>query len=251
MSHADEAGAEKYIAIEASHRMLLCRLCRCGIRPGGGVEAHFRHTYRLKGRALQEIKACVAGMELSDPLEAALPPDGSAAIPGLDSVRGYGCRKCRYYTVARDNIARHWRTANHPPTEARLRWKEVLLQSWSRSPFLRYWEVRNSGHQAPCRRHEKEEEEEGTPPNDDDDNSSSSGVSMMERQIRAFEAELERQDAERLRRGDVEEGLDRESAWVKRLGWNRHFGGGRDLVAVYEAAEWVKAVGARERRRWE
>ncbi|KAK3331530.1 hypothetical protein B0H66DRAFT_573160 [Apodospora peruviana] len=48
----------------------------------------------------------------------------------------------------------------------------------------------------------------------------------------------------RLRKGDVEEGLDRDSAWVKRVGWVRHFGS-RDKLEVHRAAEWVKAKEAK------
>lgn len=53
-------------------------------------------------------------------------------------------------------------------------------------------------------------------------------------------AELAAEDALQLRKGDIEEGLDRDSAWVKRLGWVRHFGS-RDKLSIYEAVEWVKA----------
>lgn len=56
-------------------------------------------------------------------------------------------------------------------------------------------------------------------------------------------AELAAEDALQLRKGDIEEGLDRESAWVKTLGWVRHFAS-RDKLSIYEAVEWVKAPAA-------
>ena len=71
--------------------------------------------------------------------------------------------------------------------------------------------------------------------------------SAMEIMITECEAELEAEDAARLRKGDVEEGLDRDSPWVKRTGWVRHFGT-RDLLEVYGAAEWVNATDAKGRR---
>jgi hypothetical protein len=43
----------------------------------------------------------------------------------------------------------------------------------------------------------------------------------------------------RLRKGDLEEDIDRDLAWVKRLGWVRHFGLW-DLLDVFDAAEWIR-----------
>lgn len=58
---------------------------------------------------------------------------------------------------------------------------------------------------------------------------------------------MEEEDAERLRRGDREEGIDRDSAWVKDMKWVSHFGD-RELVTIAEATDWLgsKAGQARE-----
>ncbi|WKT53576.1 hypothetical protein QSH57_004138 [Fusarium oxysporum f. sp. vasinfectum] len=65
----------------------------------------------------------------------------------------------------------------------------------------------------------------------------------MEKVIADSQARLKAEDAMRLRKGDLEEDIDRDSAWVKRLGWVKHFGS-RDLLDVFEAAEWIRAKAA-------
>ncbi len=73
---------------------------------------------------------------------------------------------------------------------------------------------------------------------------------------------LESQDAERLRRGEQEESIDRDSAWVEDMKWVSHFGD-RDIVRVAEATMWLgskdvqvkqeelseRRLGKKERRR--
>ncbi|KAF9765553.1 hypothetical protein IL306_002150 [Fusarium sp. DS 682] len=65
----------------------------------------------------------------------------------------------------------------------------------------------------------------------------------MDRVIAESQARLKAEDAMRLRKGDLEEDIDRDSAWVKRLGWVKHFGS-RDLLDIFEAAEWIRAKAA-------
>jgi hypothetical protein len=67
--------------------------------------------------------------------------------------------------------------------------------------------------------------------------------SAMDEVIAAGQARLKEQDAARLRKGDLKEDIDRDSPWVKRLGWVRHFGS-RDLISVHDAAEWLRARAA-------
>jgi hypothetical protein len=55
---------------------------------------------------------------------------------------------------------------------------------------------------------------------------------------------IQDEDKARARRGDVLEGLERESSWVKRLGWTRNFGE-RDKLAVREAARWTTSHAGR------
>ncbi|KAH8913129.1 hypothetical protein BR93DRAFT_942833 [Coniochaeta sp. PMI_546] len=79
---------------------------------------------------------------------------------------------------------------------------QVRLQTWLYGSYVRYWIVKHGA--------ERQDEEYVT--------SDSTAEKMI--------AES----------GDVEEDLDRDSAWVKRLGWVRHFGN-RDKLEVYKAAE--------------
>jgi hypothetical protein len=67
--------------------------------------------------------------------------------------------------------------------------------------------------------------------------------SVMDKVIAANQARLKEEDAERLRKGDLKEDIDRDSPWVKRLRWVRRFGS-RDLVSIHGAAEWLRARAA-------
>jgi hypothetical protein len=62
----------------------------------------------------------------------------------------------------------------------------------------------------------------------------------MDEVIAASQARLKEEDAVRLREGDLKEDIDRDSPWVKRLGWVRHFGS-RDLISIHDAAQWLRA----------
>jgi hypothetical protein len=73
--------------------------------------------------------------------------------------------------------------------------------------------------------------------------------SVIDTIIAASQARLEEEDAERLQKGDLKEDIDRDSPWVKRLSWVRHFSS-RDLVSIHDAAEWLRARSATGRWPW-
>lgn len=185
--------------------------------------------HRVKGQVLRDITNYFSAMELNDPLTVELPVDGSAPVEGLRVLHGFSCAQCRFLTTARDNIVRHWRTANHEVGEER--WTRVRLQSWVwlQRRFTRYWIV----------------DVAATMPTGPEDRRTN--VSAIDRMISEFEAELEVEAGERLRKGDLKEGMERESAWVKWIGWAKHFGV-RDLLDIQAAAEWVRGREAQSRR---
>jgi hypothetical protein len=65
----------------------------------------------------------------------------------------------------------------------------------------------------------------------------------MDELIAEGQAQLKEEDAVRLRKGYLKEEIDRDSPWVKRLGWVRHFGS-RDLTRIHDAAQWLRARAA-------
>ncbi|GKU09242.1 unnamed protein product, partial [Fusarium langsethiae] len=113
--------------LNQEYQILICRLCQAAIRPGAGIESHFRYVHQLKGQVLKDIKD--------------------------------------YYGTLK---------------------------------------------------------------------------SAIDELIAASQARLEEEDAIRLRKGDLKEEIDRDSPWVKRLGWVRHFGS-RDLINIHDAAQWLRA----------
>ncbi|KAF6517699.1 hypothetical protein HZS61_003260 [Fusarium oxysporum f. sp. conglutinans] len=184
---------EDIIQLNQDYQILICRLCQAAVRPGSSIETHFRQKHLLKGQVLKDIKDYYGTLELADPKLAATLEDNSEAIEQLVISHGYSCNACRYLTIARDNIVRHWREAGHGAAEER--WTE----------------------------------------------------SAMDEVIAASEARLKEKDAARLRKGDLKEDIDRDSSWVKRVGWVRHFGS-RDLTSIHDAAEWLRARAATGRR---
>lgn len=143
-------------------------------------------------------------------------------MDSLPVYNGFSCTRCRYLTTIRDNITRHWRTTqDHNGGGSRC--TDVKLQSWLKGKCTRYWIVREAGEVA------------AAAAADDTDRKSS-----METMLHEYTEKLEEEDAAWLRKGDAEEGIDRDSAWVKRVRWVPHFGS-RDKLAIFHAAEWVRA----------
>ncbi|KAJ0357932.1 hypothetical protein COL26b_014517, partial [Colletotrichum chrysophilum] len=95
-------------------------------------------------------------------------------------------------------------------------------KTWMRGKHARYWIVRSN-------------EAEAWP-----DPANNSEKDAMELMVAQCTAELDAEDGERFRRGDLKEDMDRDSSWVKRVRWVKHFGS-RDLLDIFEAAEWVRA----------
>ncbi|KAI3578614.1 hypothetical protein IWW34DRAFT_737753 [Fusarium oxysporum f. sp. albedinis] len=222
---------EDIIQLNQDYQILICRLCQAAVRPGSSIETHFRQKHLLKGQVLKDIKDYYGTLELADPKLAATPEDNSEAIEQLVISHGYSCNACRYLTIARDNIVRHWREAGHGAAEER--WTEVRLQTWMGGHYARYWIVRDDS--------------DSNGPSDTADEANARSQSAMDEVIAASEARLKEKDAARLRKGDLKEDIDRDSSWVKRVGWVRHFGS-RDLTSIHDAAEWLRARAATGRR---
>ncbi|KAH7231127.1 hypothetical protein BKA59DRAFT_560540 [Fusarium tricinctum] len=194
---------EDIIQLNQDYQILICRLCQAAIRPGSSIELHFRRQHQLKGQVLKGIKDYYSTLELVDPKLAVTPKDNSQAIEYLAILTGYSCNACRYLTIAQDNAVRHWREAGHG--EAEERWTQVRPQTWMGGHYARYWIVRDDS-------------ESNGPANAADTTSRSA----MDEVIAASQARLEEEDAVRLRKGDLKEEIDRDSPWVKRLGWSHN-----------------------------
>ncbi|KAK6706733.1 hypothetical protein SNK04_007752 [Fusarium graminearum] len=98
----------------------------------------------------------------------------------------------------------------------------------------RYWIVRDDG-------------DNNGPSDTADTADTTTSRSAMDEVIAASQARLKEEDAIRLRKGDLKEDIDRDSSWVKRVGWVRHFGS-RDLTSIHDAAQWLRARAATGRR---
>ena len=221
---------DELVFLEETHRMLVCRVCSAAVRPRAAIKHHFSNVHKTSGDVLQEIAFAYEDADVNDPVTATLPEDGSPAVPELPTHRGHRCTQCSFRTKTRDCMTRHWRVAAHEADG--VRHTEVMLQSWCKGRYARYWVVGEGGtSDAGLVSH------------------SPSPPSQLDAVLDQGEKELAAEDAERLRKADVEEGVDRDSSWVKRVAWVRHFGPSRDLAAVAQAAQWIRAKGEQAGRR--
>ncbi|KAF3761218.1 hypothetical protein M406DRAFT_75957 [Cryphonectria parasitica EP155] len=194
---------EKTVELNEEYQILLCRLCNNAVRPGNSIEGHFR-AHKIKGQLLRDIVDYYSTMKLQNPLTTDIPAERSKPVQGLLLLHSFRCIQCCFLTIARDNMMQHWRTAGYAATE--LGWKK------------------GAGHYS-------------------DREKQAAGDSMLEKIIANYIAERKEEDEAQLCKSDTEEGIDRDSAWVKRLGWVRHFGL-RDKLDIHRAVEWVKAPAA-------
>ncbi|KAL6405863.1 hypothetical protein AUP68_11003 [Ilyonectria robusta] len=212
---------EDYVQLNEEYKILMCRHCCISIRPGISIERHFRQEYQLKGPVLREIIDYFQSMELNDPVHATLPEDGSAPVALLKVRHGFSCTQCRYLTVARDNITRHGREARDKHGQSarggcsgaverrgNRQYTDVQLQSWQQGGRARYWIINDGNANA-----------EGSTFTQEAAANPGRGESAMQRMIAKYVETFSKDDAGRLRKGDIEEGLDRDSPWVKRLRW--------------------------------
>jgi hypothetical protein len=65
------------VSVDRDHRVLICTLCKVGVRPGKGIECHFRGAHRVKGDLLRSLLGLYANRQLEDPTQVTLPLHGS------------------------------------------------------------------------------------------------------------------------------------------------------------------------------
>lgn len=99
-------------------RILICLLCRHAVRPGRGIEAHFRNMHKYTGNKLKAVLSFCRDQEFQDPTKVPLPTNGSKAIPQLPKLPGFSCDYCEFLSIDKSNVrnnhnqhkARHGRT---------------------------------------------------------------------------------------------------------------------------------------------
>lgn len=223
---------EDFIQVNLEFNVLVCKPCKSAIQTGATIESHYRRAHQLKGEVLRQIIDTYEGQPLRDVQHINLPRDGHRPIAELPVMHGFSCSQCRYLTISRENIHKHWRSACHECSGQNQRYRKVYLQSWKPGRYARYWEVKlveHSGSKPPQQSEQNQAAYRGS--NDEP------ATQLLEQCISDSAAEIEAQDTERLRKGDREENIDRDSSWVKEMQWVRHFGV-RDLVVIGQSTQW-------------
>ena len=102
------------------------------------------------------------------------------------------------------------------------RYTKVKLQSWCKGRYTRYWVVQLGWEATGSLRV-----------------ASTASESAMDAIIAESTVELKEADEKRLQRGDMQEGLDHDSTWVKEMMWVRHMGS-RSLVEIHNATQFTR-----------
>lgn len=213
---------EDYVEVHPIYNILICKKCGYAVRPGNSIHNHFRNIDRVKGHVLKDIRDVFCHLPLSRP-EDVQPDDYTEPIEWLELHSGYSCRKCRFLTTGAKGLKVHWRQHHAASHGQQPQYSEVSLQTWLGGSYAKYWVVRTPGMELP-----KELEGEKL--------ESSFEVAM--KAVGSHQSELAKLRNER---GIREEGLDRDSAWVKEMGWVSHFGD-RDRPFIYRNARWIGAL---------
>ena len=222
---------ENLIQINFEFNILICKPCGSAIQAGSTVESHFRRVHKIKGEILRHILDTCEAHPLQDIQHIDLPDDGRRPIAELPIWNGFRCNECRYLTMSQDNVHKHWREARHDSKGEGQRHRVASIQSWKPGRYARYWEVSlasDTGSTA------LQQSQQGQARQEDTGNKTATQLELL---TRDWAAKLEAQDVERLRKGDREENIDRDSTWVKEMKWTQHFGD-RDLIAISEATDW-------------
>jgi hypothetical protein len=123
-------------------RILLCLLCRRAVRPGRGIENHFRNTHKYTGDKLKGILSFCDKQAFQDPTKVPLPENGSKAIPQLPKLGGFSCDYCDFLSIDKSNLRRHCSSCKpHDRKGGEKGWKHVLLQRLVKGSSVRYWIV--------------------------------------------------------------------------------------------------------------
>ncbi|KAF5975168.1 hypothetical protein FBULB1_7524 [Fusarium bulbicola] len=129
-------------AILPEYPILICLICKTAVRPGKGIESHYRNTHFLKGEMLKAVNALHSEWALQDPLYMSPRDKESRVIPDLKVKHGFSCKVCIYLTISKDNFVKHC-SKNHAElkTSTEKQYEEVSLQTWLGGKYVQYWTV--------------------------------------------------------------------------------------------------------------
>lgn len=206
---------EETVRLYEPCNVLLCLICRAGIKPGKGVASHFRNRHKLTGKELQAVLSFASTIpHVSDPATVELPHDHSAPIQHLPQLKGYSCTSCRHLTVNEKNAITHQTAERHERAGGR-GWTVVTLQSFGRRSQARYWVVASRSA---------------------DDSGSTEEVQLdrLAAAVKACEEALAKEAHERRMKVEEPGGPDVMSRWVEYMKWTIHLQK-RDRAAIRAA----------------
>ncbi|KAJ6785046.1 hypothetical protein PWT90_11087 [Aphanocladium album] len=217
------ATIDKHVYYDDQYKVMLYRDCRTAVPPGQSIARHLRNTHSIKGQDLKEIMDYTALLDMADIRGVPRRPDYSPPHTMLRTEKGFSCTECRYLTITRDAVTRHWRTSGH--TNSGEECTRVQLQSWQRGKDTSYWIIQTGSNPV-----------NPSPPSTDQP------TSVMDTMIEETMAEFNEETRQRVEIGDGRTGLTNDTTWVKEMKWAQHFSG-KSFRQIYEATQSIRSAG--------
>ncbi|KAF4492952.1 ATP-dependent DNA helicase tlh1 [Colletotrichum fructicola Nara gc5] len=205
--------------------VLICRPCGYALKPfGERVSRHLAEKHEVPKPQRRGLSALVKSLQLGDPNDVALRPDGLPPHEALTVTRGHACRRCSYRTASDDLICRHI-AKSHGVKGLRKTdgWQRdhirsgVLLQSWSQNGARGFWIAQPTAAGSTTPR------ETGTPDADDVPAAQHALLAAAHDAERAHLAGGLRATASAT--GPVD--IAFQTGWMRRTGWDLMFDGAR------------------------
>jgi hypothetical protein len=126
---------------------LICKKCEYSLSTTGSqVTSHLREKHQIAPEFRYGLTTYVRSLQLPDPAQLPLRPDGSLPHPHLRVHEGHACDQCEFRTTSLDLMTRHAREHLRCIQAARSKiddlFRDVLLQSWVHGSSRQYWIVR-------------------------------------------------------------------------------------------------------------
>lgn len=197
---------------------IICRHCQYALKPSGeAVSKHLWEKHQLSTDARKGLNPFVKSLNLPNPNQLPLRPDGCPPHPYLIAQPGVACRQCSFRSTSIDLVRRHLSKVHGQKKDRQIWFSDLIhenlsLQSWTQNGPRGYWIVAASEHlpEAPT--------------------ATDVSCSPRRRQkvAKLHEEEQQRIVAERQQRSAIDTGTDDlalTSNWMRRTGWATTFAG--------------------------
>jgi Orsellinic acid/F9775 biosynthesis cluster protein D len=134
------------LRIDYDHTALICLVCKCALPVTGScLTSHLWEKHKIPKDLRAGLTSHVRSLQITDPSELPILPDGCPPHPDLRVYRVYVCKSCGHKSTSQDIIGRHLSRNHQRSKKALERYTDIILcQSWVLYPTAREWAVDNT-----------------------------------------------------------------------------------------------------------